>query len=84
MNNPPPEAHSFVVKVWAKEVEDPNADTTWRGQVTHVGSGERQYVESLMDISGVLAPHVHELGGTLDPFTRLFLLLSELEGPANR
>jgi hypothetical protein len=38
--------HSFVVRIWLEE--DDRA--SWRGHITHVHSGKRQYVERLGDI----------------------------------
>lgn len=73
MPEPSPEAHSFVVKIWEKEVEDPRRDSSWRGSITHVGTGERQYFESLMHVSGFLAPYALDLAESLDFRTRLCL-----------
>ena len=46
--------HSFVVRIWLEE--DDRA--TWRGHITHVPSGDRQYVERLGDIIDFIAPYV--------------------------
>ena len=68
-----PPAHSFVIKIWAKRVDDATRDASWRGTITHVESGKRQYLESLVEVPRVLAPYVVEAGGTLDLRTRLCL-----------
>lgn len=75
MDDSPPDRHSFVIKIWAKEVENPREDTAWRGSVTHVGSGRRLYLESLVQVSAFIAPYLVELGGSLDLRTRLYLLM---------
>lgn len=38
--------HSFIIKIWLEDEEQKK----WRGHVTHVPDGERQYFESLNDI----------------------------------
>lgn len=70
MDDPPPQEHSFVVKIWAKEVENPAQDAQWRGSVTHVGTGKRLYIKNLVQISAFLVPYVVEFGGSLDLRTR--------------
>ncbi len=81
MDEPPPTAHSFVVKVWPKKVEDSGRDASWRGSVTHVETGERVYLESLVEVSSVIAPYVVENGGTIDLRTRLCLWMASLALP---
>jgi len=81
MDEPPSNAHSFVVKVWPKKVEDSDRDASWRGSVTHVETGERVYLESLVEVPGAIAPHVVEAGGTLDLRTRLCLWMESLGSP---
>jgi hypothetical protein len=78
MDEPPSNVHSFVVKVWPKKVEDSGRDASWRGSVTHVETGERVYLESLVEVPGAIAPHVVEAGGTLDFCTRLCLWMESL------
>lgn len=78
MDEPHPNGHSFVVKVWPKKVEDSDRDASWRGSVTHVKTGERRYLESLTEVPGVIAPYVVENGGTLDLRTRLCLWMESL------
>jgi len=73
---PPPPSHSFVVKIWAKEGKDSGRDGAWRGRVTHVHSGEHQYVENLLQISALLVPYVTQMGGQVDLHTRLCLWLA--------
>lgn len=81
MDGPPPDTHSFVVRVWPKRVENAEGDASWRGSITHVETGERMYLESLTEIPGVIAPYVVETGGTLDLRTRLCLWMASLALP---
>lgn len=76
----PPQTNSFVVKIWAKRVEDSERDASWRGSVTDVETGERLYLERLSQIPGFLAPYVLEAGGELDIRTLLFLWLVSPDG----
>lgn len=76
----PPHTDSFVVKIWAKKVEDSGRDASWRGSVTHVETGERLYLERLTQIPSFLAPYVLEAGGELDVRTLLFLWLVSPDG----
>ena len=46
--------HSFIVKIWLEEEEKGR----WRGHVTHVPGGERQYVEALTDVVEFISPYV--------------------------
>lgn len=76
-----PKPHSFVVKVWAEEVVDARRDPSWRGYITHVGTGERLYLKSLLQVPGFMAPFVEDLGGSLDVRTRMCLWMAP---PASR
>jgi hypothetical protein len=44
--------------------------------VTHVHSGDHQYVENLLQISALLVPYVTQMGGQVDLHTRLCLWLA--------
>ena len=46
--------HSFVVRIWLEE----DNRAKWRGHITHVPSGTRQYVEQLADIVDFIGPYV--------------------------
>lgn len=73
MDEPLPDTSSFVVRIWPKKVEDSRQDASWRGSVTHVETGKRLYLKSLMDIPEFIAPYVVDAGGDLDLRTRLWL-----------
>jgi hypothetical protein len=71
-----PPIRSFVVKVWAEETASPRRDASWRGYVTHVGTGERLYLRNLVQVTSFIAPRLVEIGGRLDARTRLCTLLA--------
>ena len=53
--------HSFIVRIWLEEDDG----ARWRGHVTHVSDGKRQYVEQFSDIVDFIAPYVDmKLGRT--------------------
>jgi len=73
MDGPPPDTHSFVVRVWPKRVENAEGDAPWRGSITHVETGERRYLEGLIEVPAFIAPYILEAGGTLDWRSRVLL-----------
>jgi hypothetical protein len=75
-SQPPPPSHSFVVKIWTRETEDPCQGRAWRGRVTHVGSQKRRYVQGLLEIPAFLLTYVREMGGRVDLKNRLCLWLA--------
>ena len=65
---------SFVIKLW---VEHPGgeAKAEWRGQITHVPSGARQYVTSLGEVTKFIKRYLELLGVGLEKrgrFSRWF------------
>jgi hypothetical protein len=52
------EAHSFVLRIWRENREDPAGVAEWRGWVDHVQSGERTYFRDLAEISRVISHHI--------------------------
>ena len=81
MEDPLPNTHSFVVRIWPKRVEDPERDTSWRGTVTHVDTGRRLHLKRLVEVPEFIAPYIVEAGGTLDLRTRLCLWMASLALP---
>jgi len=62
--------HSFIVRIWLEEDDR----TRWRGHITHVPSGDRQYVERLADIVDFIAPYVEGMKlGKVSRFKRWLL-----------
>jgi hypothetical protein len=48
------QTHSFVIKIWFED----EGQKKWRGQVTHVPDGRRQYFENLSDILTFINPYL--------------------------
>lgn len=51
---------SFIIRFWIDE--SPVAPAPWRGQITHVPSGARQYLQQLDDIRSFIVPYLTALG----------------------
>ncbi|MEZ4662061.1 MAG: hypothetical protein R2911_31305 [Caldilineaceae bacterium] len=60
-----PSSHSFIVKIWAEEFVSAQHQMFWRGHITHVGSGQRRYLQDLDVIAEFIKPYLQEL--TLPP-----------------
>jgi hypothetical protein len=57
-----PNTHSFVVKVWSEETGEASPTVVWRGQITHVPSGEQRSIHELSEIGVFVAPYLEQLG----------------------
>jgi hypothetical protein len=51
---------SFIVKIWVEESPQRVDELIWRGQITHVLSGERFELENLDDISSFMSLYLQE------------------------
>ena len=58
MDHTETQTHSFIIRIWLEEAEE----RLWRGHVTHVPSGKRQYVETLEGISHFLDAYLQQMG----------------------
>jgi hypothetical protein len=54
------DTHSFIIKIWI--VTDETNHVGWRGHITHVPDGERQYLNSLSDIQKFIVPYLKAMG----------------------
>ncbi len=54
--------HSFIIKIWIEEVTDDTKQVEWRGHITHVPDGERQYLNGLPDIQKFIVPYLKAMG----------------------
>jgi hypothetical protein len=57
---------SFIVKVWVEENDDLTGYRHWRGHITHVYSGKRQYFEKLANIVNFISSYLEEMTVTVD------------------
>jgi hypothetical protein len=55
-------SHPFIVRIWLEETADEAGRATWRGHITHVPSGKRQYLQDLDDIITFIAPYLAGMG----------------------
>jgi hypothetical protein len=53
---------SFIVRVWVEDRAEEAGRGTWRGQITHVSSGQRRYFENLNEIPDFIAPSLEAMG----------------------
>lgn len=51
--------HSFVIRIWMEETDGP---PTWRGQITHVMSGNRRYFSDPREVVSFLLLYLDERG----------------------
>ncbi|MBL8207982.1 MAG: hypothetical protein JNM09_27360 [Blastocatellia bacterium] len=56
------DTHSFIIKIWVEEIVDETKPVVWRGHITHVPDGERQYLNNLPDIQRFIAPYLKAMG----------------------
>ena len=54
--------HSFIVKIWLEETAEEAGQAIWRGHITHVPSGERQYLTGLDEVVAFIAPYLEQMG----------------------
>jgi hypothetical protein len=52
------EAHSFVMRIWRENRDDPADPSEWRGWIEHVQSGQRHYFRKLNEIPAIVAGYV--------------------------
>ncbi|MCA9872514.1 MAG: hypothetical protein H6659_01550 [Ardenticatenaceae bacterium] len=57
---------SFIVKIWTEEPAAGTERKIWRGQVTHVLSGEQRDFRTLAEIERFMLPYLRELGMDVD------------------
>jgi hypothetical protein len=58
--------HSFIIKIWLEEEVDESGRFLWRGHITHVPGGERQYIQDLNAISPFIQPYLEQLEAKSD------------------
>ena len=58
--------HSFIVKIWLEETLEEDGRARWRGHITHVPGGERQYLQDLSTILLFIEPYLEMMGVNLN------------------
>jgi hypothetical protein len=64
------EAHSFVIRIWQENSEDPKQTAVWRGWIRHVQSKKQHYFSDVADISRVVAHYLDkesEINAVFEP-----------------
>lgn len=54
--------HSFIIKLWSEASAGEGGQVIWRGHITHVPSGTRQYLKSLTEAITFISPYLGEAG----------------------
>jgi hypothetical protein len=54
--------HSFIIKIWFEELSEEIDQFDWRGHITHVPSGRRQYLKELNGILSFITPYLERAG----------------------
>ena len=53
--------HAFVIRIWLEEQTE-DEQVVWRGHITHVMSGQRQYLHDLEAITAFIEPYLRAMG----------------------
>jgi hypothetical protein len=56
------EVQSFIITIWVEERATEADRGLWRGQITHVSSSRRRYLENLDEIGDFIAPYLEVMG----------------------
>jgi hypothetical protein len=57
--------YSFIIKIWFEETAEETGRVVWRGHITHVPSGKRQYLKNLDEILIFIVPYLEDMGTKL-------------------
>lgn len=60
------EAHSFVMRIWRENREDPDDLAEWRGWIEHVQSQQRHYFRKLEDLPQIVGAYVGQMNDLAD------------------
>jgi hypothetical protein len=55
------EAHSFVMRIWRENRDDPADPAEWRGWIEHVQSEERLYFRDIGDIPHIVSSYLGDI-----------------------
>lgn len=53
--------HSFIVRIWLEESTTEAPQPSWRGSITHVLSGRRQFFVDLNMLPNLIRPYLEAL-----------------------
>lgn len=78
MPSPHDYRNSFVVRIWIEETVEEAGAALWRGHITHVQSGFRQYIDDLAQINVFIEPYLRSMYVRFNPEQRLWWWLTRL------
>lgn len=67
---------SFILRVWIEDPRGENGHATWRGHITHLPSGRRQYVQDLADVTAFIGDYLQQADARPGPVWRIGLWLA--------
>lgn len=62
------EAHSFVIRLWRENHDNPAVPGEWRGWIRHVQSKKRHHFHDVAEISRIVAVYLLEEPGINEVF----------------
>jgi hypothetical protein len=71
--------HSFIIKIWLEETLEEADQAVWRGHITHVPSGRREYVKDLDEILTFIMPYLEKMGVKFGAYWRIKQALNWLK-----
>jgi hypothetical protein len=51
---------SFIIKIWTEAAD--TGESVWRGQITHVMSGEEFTFQNMNEVHHIIRPYLQDLG----------------------
>lgn len=54
------DVHSFIVRLWRENRDDPSQTAEWRGWIEHVQSGARRYFQKPQAVSRIISAFIGE------------------------
>lgn len=54
------ETHSFLLRLWRENRDDPKLPAEWRGSIDHIQSGQRYYFRDLAEIGRIVTTYLGE------------------------
>ena len=54
--------HAFVIRIWLEDTAGEDANNLWRGYITHIPSGDKQYIQNLSEIFFFVISYIEKIG----------------------
>ncbi len=62
MDQPEPNSHSFVIRIWVEETVAEAGNAVWRGYIKHVLNDNQSYIQDTSDIVAFIEPYLARMG----------------------